>query len=149
MSCLFLLDDYGQTLIANHRQAEALLKSCFFPESDAPKFLVEPSDVSGESGQNAVLTCKVDGNPAPAYTWFRNGDLQTVSECFFKKFGTPGIIYNYQPLFLHSRQILHNVNCRLQSVFALVFCTGNPWSNIPLPASFCTFAFLIGKFCSM
>ena len=113
MSCVFLLDDYGQTLIANHRQAEALLKSCFFPESDAPKFLVEPSDVSGESGQNAVLTCKVDGNPAPAYTWFRNGDLQTVSECFLKKFATPGIIYNYQPLFLHSRQILHNVNCRL------------------------------------
>ena len=60
-------------------EAKGLSKSRypFFP--DAPKFLMEPSDVSGESGQNAVLTCKVDGNPAPAYTWFRNGDLQTVS----------------------------------------------------------------------
>ena len=59
---------------------EILVKLTPDPEfvSDAPKFLVEPSDVSGELGQNAVLTCKVDGNPAPTYTWFRNGDLQTV-----------------------------------------------------------------------
>ena len=45
---------------------------------DAPKFLREPTDISGEKGQDATLTCLVDGNPAPSYTWFKNGDFQTV-----------------------------------------------------------------------
>lgn len=46
---------------------------------DAPKFTEEPKDVSGERDQDATLTCLVDGNPAPSYTWFKNGDFQTVS----------------------------------------------------------------------
>ena len=48
----------------------------FFP--DAPRFVIKPETVSGEDGQDVGLSCKVDGNPAPTYTWFRNGDMQTV-----------------------------------------------------------------------
>ncbi|TRY63192.1 hypothetical protein TCAL_02084 [Tigriopus californicus] len=46
--------------------------------SDSPKFIEKPKDVSGERDQDATLTCEVDGNPATSYTWFKNGDFQTV-----------------------------------------------------------------------
>ena len=42
-------------------------------------FTTRPTDVSGDPGQEVTLSCAVDGNPAPGYTWFRNGDLNTVS----------------------------------------------------------------------
>ncbi len=48
--------------------------------SYAPRFVLRPESVSGDQGQNVVLACKVDGNPAPTYTWFRNGDMKTVIE---------------------------------------------------------------------
>ena len=67
------------------------------PFSVAPRFLHKPEDVSGEKGSDAILTCLVEGNPDPSYTWFRNGDFQTVclimssfgsmnlrSSCFYK-----------------------------------------------------------------
>ncbi|XP_059093510.1 irregular chiasm C-roughest protein-like [Tigriopus californicus] len=44
----------------------------------SPKFIEKPKDVSGERDQDATLTCEVDGNPATSYTWFKNGDFQTV-----------------------------------------------------------------------
>ena len=50
----------------------------FFTVSDAPVFITEPRDVSKEKGEDASLSCLVDGNPAPTYTWFRNGDYHTV-----------------------------------------------------------------------
>ena len=42
-------------------------------------FTTRPADVSGDAGQEVTLSCAVDGNPAPSYTWYRNGDLNTVS----------------------------------------------------------------------
>ena len=47
--------------------------------TDDPRFIIEPSDISGEKGENAKLFCLVDGNPAPTYTWFKNGDMRHVS----------------------------------------------------------------------
>ena len=46
--------------------------------SDAPIWLLKPRDFSGERGQNATLECRIDGNPSPTYTWFRDGDFHTV-----------------------------------------------------------------------
>ena len=57
--------------------------------TDDPRFIIEPSDVSGEKGQNAELICLVDGNPAPTYTWFKNGDMRHVSFSYsFCMFGS-------------------------------------------------------------
>ena len=47
--------------------------------SDEPKFVVKPTDISGEKGEDVTFVCLVDGNPTPSYTWFRNGDLRHVS----------------------------------------------------------------------
>ena len=47
--------------------------------SDDPKFIVKPHDVSGERGQDINMTCLVDGNPPPSYTWFKNGNMNYVS----------------------------------------------------------------------
>ncbi|CAB4055910.1 Irregular chiasm C-roughest protein [Lepeophtheirus salmonis] len=46
--------------------------------SYAPQFTLKPRDVSGEKDHEAFLDCEVDGNPSPTYTWFRNGDMNTV-----------------------------------------------------------------------
>lgn len=46
--------------------------------SDSPRWLKRPDDFSGEKGQNATLICRVDGNPPPTYTWFKDGDFHTV-----------------------------------------------------------------------
>ena len=57
--------------------------------SDDPKFIVKPHDVSGERGQDINMTCLVDGNPPPSYTWFKNGNMNYVSSnvyifCLYK-----------------------------------------------------------------
>ncbi len=36
--------------------------------------------MSGEKGQSARLSCSVDSNPSPEYTWFKNSDLKTVKD---------------------------------------------------------------------
>ena len=65
--------------------------------SDDPKFIVKPHDVSGERGQDINMTCLVDGNPPPSYTWFKNGNMNYVS-CIFCLYkltfmqGTPSIL---------------------------------------------------------
>ena len=48
-------------------------------------FLVKPVSVSADSGKEVTLECLVDGNAitddkqvGPSYTWFRNGDMETV-----------------------------------------------------------------------
>jgi len=46
----------------------------------APKFHKKPRDFSGERGEEAKLHCEVNGNPPPVYTWFKNGDMKTVSQ---------------------------------------------------------------------
>ena len=51
--------------------------------SDDPKFIVKPHDVSGERGQDINMTCLVDGNPPPSYTWFKNGNMNYVSSNFY------------------------------------------------------------------
>ena len=48
------------------------------PFPDPPVFLESPSDVSGERGGSVTLSCSVDSNPRPEYTWFKNGDFKTV-----------------------------------------------------------------------
>ena len=39
---------------------------------------MKPHDVSGERGQDINMTCLVDGNPPPSYTWFKNGNMNYV-----------------------------------------------------------------------
>ena len=41
--------------------------------------MIKPTDISGEKGHDVTFVCKVDGNPPPSYTWFRNGDFRHVS----------------------------------------------------------------------
>ena len=41
---------------------------------------MKPEDVSGEAGEEIILVCQADGNPPPTYRWFRNHDMNTVSE---------------------------------------------------------------------
>ena len=50
--------------------------------TDSPEFVTRPMDVSGETGEEVVLTCLADANPAPSYKWFRNGNLDLVSSTF-------------------------------------------------------------------
>ena len=40
---------------------------------DAPTFTKEPQDVSTDPGKTVTLECEADGNPTPAYAWFKNG----------------------------------------------------------------------------
>ena len=62
----------------------------FFVCLDGPSFQTTPKSVSEDAGVKVTLVCLVDGNPEPKYTWFRNGDMQTVcissnlKEQFFK-----------------------------------------------------------------
>ena len=37
--------------------------------SDSPVFISKPGDMSGDSGQEVVLSCRAVGNPPPSYTW--------------------------------------------------------------------------------
>ena len=57
-----------------------ILKSLMFP--DSPELLVTPEDVSGDLGQEAVIQCLADGNPSPAYKWFRNDNRDMVSDIY-------------------------------------------------------------------
>ena len=50
--------------------------------SDAPTFTKKPKDVSTDPGKKVSLECEADGNPAPTYAWFRNGDENNVREYF-------------------------------------------------------------------
>ena len=68
------------------------LRNDIFFALDDPKFIIQPSDVSGERGQDINLTCLVDGNPPPSYTWFRNGDMRHVSLKFLL-FNFSSLIY--------------------------------------------------------
>ena len=43
-------------------------------------------DVSGETGDEVVLTCLADANPTPSYKWFRNGNLDLVIIKFAQKY---------------------------------------------------------------
>ena len=49
---------------------------------DSPELLVTPEDVSGDLGQEAVIQCLADGNPSPAYKWFRNDNRDMVSDIY-------------------------------------------------------------------
>ena len=48
--------------------------------SDSPELEVRPASVSGDLGEEVVLQCLASSNPPPAYKWFRNDDLDTVSK---------------------------------------------------------------------
>ena len=48
--------------------------------SDSPELEVVPASVSGDPGEEVVLQCLASSNPPPAYKWFRNDDLDTVSK---------------------------------------------------------------------
>ena len=52
---------------------------CFiiFPP-DSPEFLKTPGQISGEQGEEVLLECLAQSNPAPDYKWFRNGNLEMV-----------------------------------------------------------------------
>ena len=41
---------------------------------DAPTFKKKPQDHSDDPGKKYTLDCEADGNPAPTYAWFRNGN---------------------------------------------------------------------------
>ena len=43
----------------------------FSPSSDAPSWLVEPTDTSAGAGDKVTLECRADGNPSPSYIWYR------------------------------------------------------------------------------
>ena len=45
---------------------------------DSPEFLRRPGQLAGEAGQEVLLECLAQSNPAPEYKWFRNGNLETV-----------------------------------------------------------------------
>ena len=40
--------------------------------TDSPVFISKPGDMSGDSGQEVVLSCRAEGNPPPSYTWSHN-----------------------------------------------------------------------------
>ena len=44
----------------------------------SPTFTKTPKDVSDDPGKTVKLDCEADGNPAPTYVWFRNGDENKV-----------------------------------------------------------------------
>ena len=46
--------------------------------ADKPQFTKEPKTVLADGGSGVELECEADGNPAPTYTWTRNGDSSTV-----------------------------------------------------------------------
>ena len=48
--------------------------------SDSPELEVVPASVSGDPSEEVVLQCLASSNPPPAYKWFRNDDLDTVSK---------------------------------------------------------------------
>ena len=50
----------------------------FLCPPDSPEFLKRPGQLSGEEGQEVLLECLAQSNPAPDYKWFRNGNLDTV-----------------------------------------------------------------------
>ena len=39
--------------------------------SDAPRFVSRPANVAANKGDQVTLTCLVDANPRPIYTWYR------------------------------------------------------------------------------
>ena len=79
--------------------------------SDDPKFIVKPHDVSGERGQDINMTCLVDGNPPPSYTWFKNGNMNYVSSNFYIS-----MIY---PLDLLKTKYI-KLNTKTQNIFCCV-----------------------------
>ena len=82
--------------------------------TDDPRFIIEPSDVSGEKGQNAELICLVDGNPAPTYTWFKNGDMRHVSFsysfCLFGSSVDQSSVLKKRVLSLDNQKVLLSLN---------------------------------------
>lgn len=67
-----------------HCKTKFLFKYSIFPDfrtfasSDAPTFTKKPKAVSTDPGKKVSLECEADGNPAPTYAWFRNGDENNV-----------------------------------------------------------------------
>ena len=49
-----------------------------FVSLDAPTFTKKPKAVSTDPGKKVILECEANGNPAPTYAWFRNGDENNV-----------------------------------------------------------------------
>lgn len=47
---------------------------CLYCVTDAPSFVVKPTNKTITEGSSVVFTCNVTGNPIPEITWFKDGE---------------------------------------------------------------------------